>query len=275
MSTELTLQLPSSTVPAIVVPGALMAKLEALEKCMGDVVTSEQGARDAAHNLRVATDITSGVEKTRKAIKDPFLRAGEEIDAAAKPIIARAEAAKVAIKKNLTAWEAEQARLQREEEARVRAEHEARQREAAEALRLAEEARLAIEEQRRKDEEAARAQSSPDGAAVQEPVEEPDPYADMFAEEEAARLKREADEKARAASFAPVVPMPRSTPGVSFRVVLEMEVSDVNLLPNQFVTKTPKVADIKRAFCQGWKEGDALPVCPGVTFKPGRTAVSK
>ncbi len=72
---------------------------------------------------------------------------------------------------------------------------------------------------------------------------------------------------------APAVVAPKPA-GVSMRVLLVATVTDINKLPEQYIVKTANMAAIRARFCQGFKDGDPLPVCEGVKFEVSRSPVS-
>lgn len=140
--------LPS--VPAIINEGAVI-KRQFLDNATGILAVDNAMTRDSASDLagRIAGHIAQ-VEKDRKAIKDPFFRMGQAIDAAAAAHVKELEAEKIRLNRLVGAFNQEQAdKAQREQEARDR---EARriQQEAAEAQRKAD----AEAERLRKEQEA-------------------------------------------------------------------------------------------------------------------------
>ena len=58
--------------------------------------------------------------------------------------------------------------------------------------------------------------------------------------------------------------------GLSFRVDVEVEVLDINLVPDEYVNKTLRLADVKAL----WKEDNKIKV-PGLKFNETRTQVRK
>lgn len=264
--------LPPPVTPVVVLNDLTLTKLENLEKCLADPVTTQKQADDASHNRRVATALVSELDEGRKKMKEPYLEAGRTIDSTFKPYIERAEKAKETLRVKLSEFEVAKRRKQEEEERIARAEADRIRREAEEAAAAAAEAQRIVDEQRRRDEEA-KAVASFNPSPAPAPVDDFDPDAADAEEErerqeaEAARLSREAQAKAQAAMVAPVVVMPSKTAGVSVSVRLEPEVVDIHKVPNEFVTKTLKLADLKKAHCSGWKKGDPIPVVSGITFK--------
>ena len=85
--------------------------------------------------------------------------------------------------------------------------------------------------------------------------------------------KSQAQVALEAALHAPT-PVAAKPQGVAMRATLKIASVDVAKLPEPFITKTANMAGIRATFCNGWKDGDALPVCPGVTFEVERSAAS-
>jgi hypothetical protein len=57
---------------------------------------------------------------------------------------------------------------------------------------------------------------------------------------------------------------------VRSRAVLKHTVTDVNWLPTSLVIVTPNHAEIQRRYCDGYKEGDELPLIDGILFEVDR-----
>ena len=85
--------------------------------------------------------------------------------------------------------------------------------------------------------------------------------------------KTETQKAIETLQHAPVVAAPKPV-GVTFRTTLEATVTNVDLLPEPFVTRTPKLAAIKATFCTGWTPERAMPECPGVRFEVKREPVA-
>lgn len=62
--------------------------------------------------------------------------------------------------------------------------------------------------------------------------------------------------------------------GVAYRVTLFPHVEDVSKVPDLYVLKTVNMQAVRAAFCSGFKEGDAVPVCAGIRFEIQKIAIS-
>lgn len=223
-------------------------------------ITDATTAQTAADLTTRLTKAGAALELARKTVKAPFLAKCDEIDEAARKPKERIEAAKASLRRSLTAWDDEQRRIAREAEA-------ARLAELArlEKLRLTEEA-----EAKRKADEIARqtAEETARRAAANQP---PPSEAMDFSEEEVP--KTETEKAIEAVKFAPAPVVARPS-GVAFKVTLVPTVTDLKALPDIFVIKTANLGAIKQTFCVGWKDGEPLPECAGVTFTVSRVPVS-
>jgi len=85
--------------------------------------------------------------------------------------------------------------------------------------------------------------------------------------------KTETEKRIEELQHAPAVVAPKPA-GVSFRALLVATVTDASKLPDIFVDRVPKMKAIRAALCDGWKDGDPLPVLDGVKFEVSRTPVS-
>ncbi len=85
--------------------------------------------------------------------------------------------------------------------------------------------------------------------------------------------KTETEKQIEAIQHAPVVAAPKPA-GVSYRVVLIHKVESVAKLPDIFVIKTANDAAIRSTYCSGFREGEPIPVVPGVVFTVQKTVVS-
>lgn len=75
-----------------------------------------------------------------------------------------------------------------------------------------------------------------------------------------------------AVKHAPAVVVERPR-GVAFRVSLRHVVTDLAKLPEPFVKRQANDMAIRAAYCTGYKDGEPLPVCPGVRFEVERTPI--
>jgi len=266
MTDSLNVEIVAPQSPLILADGKFLATLAEVEQQIASLAITDAPSAQLAASLQVRlTSAGSLLEKTRKELKEPFIQANRQIDAAANGPANRIEAAKTRIKANLSDYAAMQARIAREAE-------EARQKElrrleaiAREEERLAKEKAAALAREMEAKAEAARKaaevceESVPEEAPPPLPVEPPQ--------------KTETQKAIEAVRYAPVVVAAKPV-GVRFKVSLQPIVEDVNKLPDAFVVKTPKLAAIKATFTQGWKENDPLPVLAGVRFEIERTTES-
>lgn len=234
--------------------------LSALKQVEGQVatfkITDAQSAQAAADLQTRLTNAGTKLEKARVALVAPYLAQQRAINTAAEGPADRITAAKKTLSNLQTAWAVEQQRLARIAEQKrqdeLRALEQQRVKEAeAEAARVA-------ELQRQADEVAATAAKGVkifDFDAEDEPEPTPEPVQPTPTEERIAQLQA-----------APVVVAPKPV-GVRLVVKLVATVIDVGALPDIFVVKTAKMAALSAAYCSGWKEGMAIPVCPGVKFE--------
>jgi hypothetical protein len=239
-------------------------------------------AQMASDLQRRVTDAGKQLEKARKELKEPFLAAGRAIDAAASKPEATIARLKSDLQDGITAFTvAEAARI-----AKIEADRQAeikrlqaiadaeKKRQDELAAKLAEEARINAEADAR---EKARAEAENekkrlaglpmpldlglDDDEPEEPVAPPPP------------IKSEAQIALEAALHAPVA-VAAKIAGSAMRVTLEIASVDVTQLPEPFVERIAKMQAIRSTYTVGWKEGNVLPVCPGVVFEIKRTPVS-
>ena len=85
--------------------------------------------------------------------------------------------------------------------------------------------------------------------------------------------KTEAEVRLEQAIHAPA-PVAAAPAGVAMRVTLELDVVDVDKMPAPFITKTANLVALRKTYLNGWKDGDDIPECPGVTFKIKREPIS-
>lgn len=270
MSTEI-IQVPvtAPAFPLVLADSAFLATLATVEGQAATIkITDAQSAQAAADLQGRLTKAGAALDKARLALKRPFIDINAQIDETAKAPLARIEAAKTAIKGKLTAYDLEQQRIAREAE-------QARLRELArlEAIRVAEEKAakekaevLAAQarEVARIAEEAAQKQ----GVPVMEMDDDDEPE-----EAPAPPPKTETELAIEAVKFAPAAVAAKPA-GVAYKSRLIHRVVDINKLPDSFVIKSENAKAIRAVFCDGWKDGDAIPTCPGMTFEVDRTVVS-
>ena len=257
MTSELQVPITLPPAPHILANTSFLTTLAQVEKQVEELhvidATTAQAAADLTTRL---TSAGNQLEKTRKTLKQPFIEAGRAIDAAAEGPSRRIDDAKRRLKDSLAAYHAEQQRLAEE----------------AERKRQAELRRL--EDLRRKEEEAERQKQAEIAEAARKAAESAKvDVVDIDDEPAEPAPKTEVQKQLEAVAYAPVV-APAKPVGVSYRVFLSFVVEDVNKLPEVFVEKTAKVAAIRATFCNGWKEGEPMPVCDGVRFEVKRDVMS-
>ena len=220
------------------------------------VISDEQSAQAVSNLLQRLTMAGKKLEDVRTKLKAPLIAKGREIDDAARAPAVRIEAAKKILKDRVLAFTAEQAEAARKAEAERQAE-----------IRRLEDIR--IKEQKAAEERAAalakQAAAIPpsdfdfDDGGELPPVAPPE--------------KTETEKRIDAIKFAPV-PKVAKPAGVTTKVFLIIESIDIDHLPDVFVVKSANEARIRATFCVGYKDGDALPECPGVKFKVERQVQS-
>ncbi len=270
--------------PHVLVTAGWLNALGSLEKRVSELkVADSMSAQVCADLQRRATTAGQELEKARIALKAPFLDACRKIDAAATAPEGRIASAKAVLKKALTDYtiaEAERARLAeqarlaelRRQEAIVAEERRLTQiaaQKAAEEARIAEEARLKAEADALAENEAKRAAG--EAAPMMLGLDDDDETPAM--EPPPPPAKSEAEIRLEQLAHAPVA-VPVSPIGVSFRVTLEIKSLDVAKLPEPFVTRSANLQAIRAAYLTGWREGNAIPECPGVEFSVKKEPVS-
>lgn len=266
MSTEPTITPEVIDVSAIALPSPLRlaqpAFLTSLKEVEGQVTAlkiTDAASMQLAATLQVRlTKAGTLLETTRKALKAPFLEQGDKIDAAAKGPAARIDAAKLALKTALSAYDT----AQRAIAAKAEADRQAKLRE--------------LERQRLDEEAAAKAKADALAKSAAEAAEKSKaPIMDLDFDDGPAEPppKTATELEIEAVKHAPAV-VPQKAEGVTFRTRLIHRVVSVAALPDPFVTKSANDAAIRATFCSGWREGEPLPVCAGVEFVVDKTPVS-
>jgi hypothetical protein len=247
-------ELPAT--PLIVLSGDTIAKVASLTADAAALakLTTPAEANAAAQLLRQISGLNKDIDKARLEVARPFLDFQRRINDAAKAPTAQLDAAERTVRAALTAYQIEQERIQREEAERQRKEQ----------ARLEAEARR-LQEQRAK---AEADRLAAEKAAAAAPADDDDGFGDLAAEveqEDMAAQQAAIAVKATqlAQTRAVVAPKPE---GIHYRTTLKHAVTDVHRLPSNLVIITPNDAEIRRLFVTGWKEGDALPTVPGITF---------
>lgn len=266
MSTApLNLDLILPPAPYTLATAGFLATLATVEIEIAEATITDAASAQTVANIQSRlTAAGQALEKQRKALKDPFRLAGEAIDAAARAPADRIEKAKQAVKSKLSAYDTAE-RAKAAEAERVRQLEINRLAKIRQAEIDAEMAKLRGAERIQREAAEAALKNAPAAVAGLDLDDEyPEPVAIP---------KTEAQKALETAQHAPVVVAPKPA-GVTFRVTLVPVVKDVNLLPEAFVTKEPKMRALISTFCSGWSEGRALPVVAGVEFQVKREPVS-
>ena len=279
MSTEpatLELVLPAITpaLPLVLADRKFLSTLATVEQQVAALKVTDAATQQLAADLQIRLTSAGGaLEKERKKIKQPFLDKCGEIDAAARPVTLRIDTAKAVLKKALTDYALEQARLAAEAEAKRQAELRR-----LEAIRLAEE-RAAQEKAAALAKQAALAQAERDWQAEAARLANlPPPTVVMDIEDDDCPddeppPKTETEKAIEAVRYAPA-PVVTKAVGVATRTVLNMRVTDARLVPDVFVTRVVNEKAIRATYCSGWRQGMPLPEVAGVAFEPETTVVS-
>lgn len=252
-STALTVSASLPACPLVVLSGDTIANVERLADAAKMVAITDAAQYNvAAQFLREASGLSKDIEKAREEVKAPFLDMGRKIDAAAKAEIAKLTAGIGTLKAKCTVWQAEQDRLAQIEADKQRKEQERLAREAAAAEKVLADAR-----------EAARV------AALAVPDDDEDDLGSLGADlavEAAQAEQQKVAAQAVVVAQAPRVIVQAAPVGIHYRTTLRHVVSDVRKLPAALTIVSPNDAEIRRLYCQGWKEGDPVPNVPGVVF---------
>lgn len=257
---ELLVPLEIAPAPYVLADSKFLATLENVEGQIARLQVCDGPSAQVAADLQVRlTQAGKKLEEARKELTAPFRAAAEKIMEISRGPAGRIEQAKSALKAQLAAYDAEQRRIAAEAE-------KARQAEIRrlDAIRKAEiAAELAKIKEAEEAAKAAMAAVPPEEAGMCLDDDEPTPP-----------QKTETQRALENLQHAPVVAAPRPV-GVTMRVTLQATVTDVNLLPDLFVERVPKLAAIKSTYCTGWSEGKPLPEVPGVRFEIKREPVAQ
>ncbi len=246
---------------------AFITSLREVETLIASLKVTDAASAQAAATLQQRlTKAGTTLEATRKALKQPFREQAEKIDAIAAGPAGRIERAKRTLKDALTAYDDECRRIAAKAE-------EDRRKELArlEAIRLA-------EEKAAKDKADALAKEVAEAARLREEAakaaNKPLPPEEDFGEVPPAEPppKTETEKAIEAIQYAPAVAAPKPE-GIVWRTTLIPTVTDVKALPEIFCIRTANLQAIRSTFCTGYKSGDPLPTCAGVTFTPKREPV--
>jgi hypothetical protein len=192
-----------------IIPKEVIDKGEIVKSALKDMsldITTDEQAKNANDFLRSIKSDYKFFEDKRKAIKEPVLQLGKEIDARFKQFTVPLVEAEEKLKGALTVYQVEQDRKRREAEAKA----------IAEAKRLEEQDRLRLESKAMKLEEKGRS-------------------------EQAEALREQAE-----AVYRPVVlvqPEASKLEGSSFRSKTVAIIEDIKLIPQEYYLNTPGVVE--------------------------------
>lgn len=256
--------------------------MDALAKAEGEAATIK--IVDRASSMRAAaihaqlTRAGMVLEHARIGLLRPFLDAQTAINQAAKTASSRIALTKGALNAQLTSYDTAQRALAAQAEAkRLREQKERDDARQAELKRLE---RIRFEEQ---EAQKRMAQELLDRAMAEQakPSYVPAPFVIDLDDEEPPPPpgKSEVDRQIEALRHAPILPsLPIVAPkigGLIFRQSLRIVSTDLEQLPDSFVTRTPDLTRLRETYCTGWKDGAPLPECPGVVFEVVKTPVSR
>lgn len=270
---ELVLDAITPALPLVLADRKFLTTLAAVEQQVASLKVTDAATQQLAADLQIRLTTAGGaLEKERKLIKQPFLDKCTEIDAAARPVTLRIDTAKAVIKKALTDFALEQARIAAKAEADRQ----------AELRRL--EALRAAEERARQEKAAALAKQAALAQVERERVAEaariaglPAPVVLMDVEDDCPddvpAPKTETEKAIEAVKYAAPVVVAKPI-GITMRTRLVLRIVDVAKVPDVFVVRTANEKAINATYCTGWKKGQPLPVVPGCEFTVEETAVS-
>lgn len=240
------MQIDPSTDPTVARVTAEVSELE--RYAAGYAVTTPEQYTAGAEDLRRVKAAQKKLEETRQSLADPARLAWQRINDFFKAPAERLIGVELSIKRALTRYADEQARLQREEQRKA---EEAAQRERERVAREAREAEAKAAELRRQAEEAAAAGNAKEAAKLESRAERSEVKADAKAMESAAVV-------------APVISRePPKVAGVTHRTEWKYEILDASKLPAAFlVPDERKIAATVRAMKQdaGALFGDSVRV---------------
>lgn len=247
--------------PMILADAAFLRTLADVEAQVASVKIVDATSAQHAANLQVRlTAAGKKLNEARLAIKRPFLDISQLIDDVAKAPNDRIEEAKKKLRSAQIQWDIDQRRIAAEAE-------EARK---AELERLEKQKQAEEAEAKRKLDELTK-------AAAQNIANLPAAVMDVdFGDEPPPApppQKTETEKRIDAVKFAPAPVIEKPT-GIAFRISLRHRVDKIEDLPDTFVVKTVNDTLIRSTFCNGYRDGEPLPVCPGVTFYVEKTTYS-
>ena len=303
----LAITIPTPTLPQalLLIDDTFASQLAAAEQEIAALkITDQASAQHAAELQGMLTRAGTALDTERLKLLRPFLDTQKAINAAAQNVAARIELSKRAVKAELTRYDDAQRRLAEEAERRRREEaaaaERARQAEIARLERIAREEREANErrarelmerqeaERRRLEAEQAAALAARPKVALNLDLDEPEPLSagtallgqeSLDLGDEPPPMEKSETERRIEALQVPVAPAPPivapKLKGLSFRSWVEIVRTDPSLLPDSLVTRVPDTKAIRAAYIASWKQGDPLPVCPGVVFEIKRESITR
>lgn len=261
MSEQITFAPILPQMPMVLADSKFLATLTEVEAQVAAVKISDAQSAQHAANLQVRlTAAGKKLDDARLAIKRPFLDISKLIDDVAKAPAERIEEAKKKLRHAQIQWDLDQRRIAAKAEAGRKAELER-----LEKQKAAEET-----EAKRKTDELMK-------VAAQNIAGLPPAVMDVdFGDDPPPATppqKTETEKQIDAVKYAPAPVIEKPT-GIAFRISLRHRVDRIDDLPETFVVKTVNDTLIRSTFCNGYKEGEPLPVCPGVTFYVEKTPYS-
>lgn len=247
--------------PMVLADQKFLATLNEVEAQVNAVkIVDAQSAQHAANLQARLTGAGKKLDDARLAMKRPFLDINKLIDEVSKAPNDRIEELKKKLRHAQIQWDIYQRKAAADAEAARVIELER-----LEKIRVAE-----AEETKRKADEIAKAAAD---AAKNSML----PMMDVdFGDEPLPPppvQKTETEKKIEAVKYAPAAVIQKPV-GIAFRVSLRFKIENMAELPETFVIKTVNEMMIRGTFCNGYKEGEPLPVCPGVSFFVEKTPVS-
>lgn len=276
MSQGIIVTAPLPPVPLELVTGSFMTDLAIAEADVASLTISDASTAQRAADLQQRlTKAGTALEKARTDLKAPLLAVGRAIDTAAKGPQDRIDTMKRTLKVRQVAYDDEQRRIAAEEEKKRQAEIKRLEEERQKKLRELEEKQRAEEAENKRiaDEIIANAAKLPQSATASDDLLD-------FADDTPPPVeKTETEKQIEAVKYAPLA-VPAAKPhvapvGLSFRTTLKLTVTDVNRLPETFVTKTANLTALRAVYTTPWREGQPLPECPGVAFEIDRQPVTR
>ena len=247
-------------------PEAQLRKLSALEKAaLVSDVTNQAQLEYAAGAMRDLSAIISEVEKSRKAVKAPFLDWGKKIDTVAAKFVGDLKSNQLRVATQIGNYETEQRIIRERAEAAAQAERERIEREAREA-QLA-----ALRKQAEAEAEANRLAALAKSAKQKEAVEAIRAEAAVKAEADMKLAEERRVQESQSVAVAPVAERPK---GIVIREDWDFEVVDmVKLVRARYdlVRVEPNRSAIKDALDAGVREIPGLRVFrkTGVSSRTG------